>query len=53
VIYIGVSIHIHAKYVIGHSVKRENWENINAYIVVGALMFVMCVIRDSITTIVW
>jgi hypothetical protein len=24
VIYIGVSVHIHAKYVIGHSVKREN-----------------------------
>jgi hypothetical protein len=50
VIYIGVSICIHVKYVIGHSVKRENLKDINAYIVVSTLMFVMCVIRHSLKT---
>jgi hypothetical protein len=52
VIYVGVSVCIHVKYVLGHSVKGENCEDINAYIVVSALMFVMCVIRDSVTTVV-
>jgi hypothetical protein len=41
VIYIGVSIHIHVKCPIGHSVNR--------YIAVSALVIVMCVIRHSVT----
>ena len=51
VIYIGVSVCIHMKYVIGHSVKRENLKNINTYIVVSALMFVLCVARHSLQTV--
>jgi len=36
------------KYVIWHSIIRRNLKDINAYTVVNALIFVMCVIRHSL-----
>jgi len=44
----GVSVHIHVKYVIRLSVKRAVLLFINAYIVVSVLIHVMCVIRHSV-----
>jgi hypothetical protein len=43
-IYVGMSVHIHVKCVIGLSVISATLKDINAYIVVSNLMFVMCVI---------
>jgi hypothetical protein len=47
-ICVGMSVHILVKCVIGLSVKSATLYNINAYIVVSALMFVMCVVRHSV-----
>jgi hypothetical protein len=47
-IRVGMSVHIYVKCVIGLSVKSAILEDINAYIVVSSLMFVMCVIRHSL-----
>jgi hypothetical protein len=47
-ICVGMSIHIHVKCVTGLSVIRATLEDINAYIVVRNLMFVMCVIGLSV-----
>jgi len=49
VIYIVVSVHMHVKCVIGHSVKRIIYQHINAYIVERALLFVIYVIRHTFT----
>jgi hypothetical protein len=49
VINVGVSVHVHVKVVIRHSVKRAICQRIKAYIVLSAFMFVMCVMRHSIT----
>jgi hypothetical protein len=50
VTYIDLSVHIHVKFVIRHSVKREISSLINAYTVASALMFVMFVIRHLVAT---
>jgi hypothetical protein len=49
VMYVGVSIYIHVKYVMGHSVKKINLQDINAHIAVSALMFVRCAIKHSVS----
>jgi hypothetical protein len=49
VIYMGVSVHIYVHCVIRYSVKRAVLQDINAHIVVSALMFVKYVIRHSVT----
>jgi len=43
-----VSAHIHVLYVIRHSVTRAVLQGISAFIVVSALILVMCVIRHSV-----
>jgi len=48
VVYMGVSIRIHVKCKIRHSVKRALWKHINAYIMVSALIVVKYVIKRSV-----
>jgi len=48
VMFLGVSIHIHVKYVVRHSVRRVFLKDINTFIVVSALTAVKYVIRHSL-----
>jgi hypothetical protein len=43
-----VGIYIHVRFVVRHVVKRGILQNINAYIVVSALLLVICVVRHSV-----
>ena len=48
VIYIGMNVHIYVTYVLRHSVNKDILKTINAYIVVSALILVICVIWHSV-----
>jgi hypothetical protein len=48
VMYMGVSVHMCVKCVIGPSLKRAALYHIDTYTVLAAVILVMCVIRPSL-----